>query len=57
MMDTLHDTAAAHPALAQVTLLIAGAVALRLKTAPTKNWQPVAIGAVLVAVLAALLRF
>lgn len=56
-MDTLHDTATAHPALGQIALLIAASVAVRLKASPGKNWQPIAIGAVLVAVLAALLRF
>lgn len=57
MMDTLHTAAAAHPALGQIALLMAGAVALHLKTAKGTNWKTLAIGAGLVAILAALLRF
>lgn len=44
-------------ALNQIALLIAGAVALHLKTAKGSNWKTLAVGAALVAVLAALLRF
>lgn len=47
----------AHPALSQIALLVAGAVALHLKTAKGTSWKPLAIGAALVAVLAALMRF
>lgn len=46
-----------HPALGQIALLIAGAVAMHLKAARGTNWKSLAIGAALVAVLAALLRF
>lgn len=56
MIEAITHTATANPALSQIALLVAAAVAIRLKAAPSKNWQSLAIGAALVAVLAALMR-